>query len=662
MEECPILPHDILLLIAEYVTKAHPSSLREFALVSKSWASAAFVQLHRSISFTIVGRTRLQQDVDSCRQMLARSASFKYVRRLEIGGPGPYSDASNVEHPHSGWRLAPDEDLGESCFEITGGRHFVLKSRAGRIEKWEECPERAWSPIVGLVEDLPGLKDLLWNCPQKVPENLRLTIELTQPNVRLWMNTFGMASLDRSALTGSEWRLINSPSLYALRAAYMKGDLEEAAIARVTSRMIPNLNKLSLHSAYPAASWDTLGEEFWRDFKSDHPMAASRRRTLSSLSLVNTRGSNIIEPVCDHTSLDTLKHLAISCSPLGDLWEAVARHDFENLVSLELEIRDVESRREPWLDNARDFLLALPPLSALELTRRIHFLAIQKILNHHGHALRRLWLFQVPERSEQPNGPNERNFDTPGLIESLPRSCPLLEELAIPMRRSKGDRSEVDAYRSLRALLKLRVLDLKLDCSDYAVLWSWEDPYYVSDDLYLLDWPEPPFDPAYNDFDLQYYPESFIDGGPQVCGPPVRNGHISDALINSAVDENLARAIFTCISGDRHQLEKLTIRTRGGAVFTPYSSLPMLVNRVFREVSRDWVLKRSVRDDRRNEVSANDVTKPFRTKKWQGRACDLDKEIELEGVMEQIFRKLWPERDHHIGDWTKQWHSFPLKI
>lgn len=109
-------------------------------------------------------------------------------------------------------------------------------------------------------------------------------------------------------------------------------------------------------------------------------------------------------------------------------------------------------------------------------------------------------------------------------------------------------------------------------------------------------------------------------------------------------------------------MEKLTIRTRGGAVFTPYSSLPMLVNRVFREVSRDWVLKRSVRDDRRNEVSANDVTKPFRTKKWQGRACDLDKEIELEGVMEQIFRKLWPERDHHIGDWTKQWHSFPLKI
>ena len=105
---------------------------------------------------------------------------------------------------------------------------------------------------------------------------------------------------------------------------------------------------------------------------------------------------------------------------------------------------------EPWLDNMRDFLLALPSLSALKLTRRIHLLPVQKILNHQDHALRRLWLFQVTERSEQPNGPDERNFDTSGLIESLPRSCPLLEELAIPVRRSKGDRSEVDAYRSLR--------------------------------------------------------------------------------------------------------------------------------------------------------------------------------------------------------------------
>lgn len=142
------------------------------------------------------------------------------------------------------------------------------------------------------------------------------------------------------------------------------------------------------------------------------------------------------------------------------------------MESLKLEIRDVQSRREPWLDNVRDFLLALPPLSALKLTKRIHFLPVQKVLNHQDHALRRPWLYQVTERSEQPNGPDERDFHTLALIESLPRSCVLMKELAIPVRRSKGDRSEVDAYRSLGVLPKLRVSDLELDCSHYAILWS----------------------------------------------------------------------------------------------------------------------------------------------------------------------------------------------
>lgn len=52
----------------------------------------------------------------------------------------------------------------------------------------------------------------------------------------------------------------------------------------------------------------------------------------------------------------------------------------------------------------------------------------------------------------------------------------------------------------------------------------------------------------------------------------------------------------------------------------------MLVNRVVREVSRNWVLKRSVRKS--HDLSAKDITQPFRTTKWQGRAYGLAEEIE----------------------------------
>lgn len=121
-----------------------------------------------------------------------------------------------------------------------------------------------------------------------MPVDLLLTIEAKQPNFRLWMNTSGMTSLDRPVLAESEWRLIRSPSLYALRVAYLKGDREEAAIVRVTSGMVPNLKKLSLQSTFPATGWHTFGEEFLQDTESDCPMAVSRRRSRSFLSLLNT--------------------------------------------------------------------------------------------------------------------------------------------------------------------------------------------------------------------------------------------------------------------------------------------------------------------------------------------------------------------------------------
>jgi hypothetical protein len=54
-------------------------------------------------------------------------------------------------------------------------------------------------------------------------------------------------------------------------------------------------------------------------------------------------------------------------------------------------------------------------------------------------------------------------------FDQLGRYCPLLEDLSIPIQRSKGDSQEVALYRALGSLKSLKYLDLWLDVSPTAL-------------------------------------------------------------------------------------------------------------------------------------------------------------------------------------------------
>ena len=142
-----------------------------------------------------------------------------------------------------------------------------------------------------------------------------------------------------------------------------------------------------------------------------------------------------------------------------------------------------------------------------------------------------------------------------------------------------------------------------------------------------------------------------------------RNGHVRDALINSALDETLARAIFNCISsGKPHgasRLEQLKLQPKGGANFgEPFMECVRGLREAVASIGRSWVLVRSVRDDCPDIVTATEFN---RRQRELSDSVDIDKDArDVLANVEEVFRTLWPARQGATGKWQNDWHSWPL--
>ncbi|KAK6001653.1 hypothetical protein QM012_002143 [Aureobasidium pullulans] len=206
-------------------------------------------------------------------------------------------------------------------------------------------------------------------------------------------------------------------------------------------------------------------------------------------------------------------------------------------------------------------------------------------------------------------------------------------------------------YRILGSLDNLGNLSLTLDASDFSILWPYEA--FTSNIGYATrNWPPPPDDESFDNFERELYPKTFIHNG-----PTVRNGHVRNAFINCAVDKNLALAIFNTISytGRRNEsrLQNLSVRTIGGGSFTPYTDLRTCMAPVVYELSRSWEITRNSSMEG-YDVSIKEMDKSFS----EQRAFDMWTQRNLEEPALSVFRSLWPATDAQA--WKQEWRSFPL--
>lgn len=146
-------------------------------------------------------------------------------------------------------------------------------------------------------------------------------------------------------------------------------------------------------------------------------------------------------------------------------------------------------------------------------------------------------------------------------IHKLATLCPLLEELAVETRRSRGNAAEVALYQALGRLPRLRQLRLTLDASPPPLVDVVdEDGNAIARDTSVEPW--------FDSWAAQYLCDGNTAGVPvnlsiapnrRVLPPnfhPYRRGHLLDVFVNSAVDEALARSIFAVIDGAKRTIDQ----------------------------------------------------------------------------------------------------------
>jgi hypothetical protein len=230
-------------------------------------------------------------------------------------------------------------------------------------------------------------------------------------------------------------------------------------------------------------------------FKEAHNLSPGLLQCLEVMVGDDYMDRQVIETWRTNASFSDLQILELHSSIKQDALELLATScNFPSLTTLVLSFLTRNMQRpqtREYFEIADRFLHSLPPLRTLKLAGDLSCLSVDSILEHHGIALRALWL--------SPSDGDKRL--SPGDITRIELHCPLLEDLGLALRRSKGDATEVATYKALGFFRKLQDLSLTLDASNYDIflehaLAGLEDDEEV---------PETPSDPSFVDeFDNQF--------------------------------------------------------------------------------------------------------------------------------------------------------------
>lgn len=462
---------------------------------------------------------------------------------------------------------------------------------------------------------------------------------------------------------------MTSPCLSSLATAcsYYTQDIADyhyEAILEIIEFVAPNLKEVSL---FPAQIFSSLGPEKsrqpWRGLKLQNSDSIERQRQTSSRgSLLQLSISHFPEDLAswsNRTDFSVLRVLEIGTHPDAELFDHMATNcNFPSLKTLVLDMRepyfhlqfrqnDFEQRAQEFDRAIGRFLLSLKSLGALKLEGDIGHVTFDAMLVGHSQTLKRLHL--MPRQAY-------RQFSL-GLFKFLEiKNCTKIEELTIEVRRSRGDDMEVTSYKLLGALPRLKNLWLILDASNCALGTEYPDEEYELDDARYEE--QVPNDSRFDEGDKKILPDIYLDNGIRI-----RRGFIRDAFVNIAVDESLARSIFTTISAGKPlgpiALERMQVCADGGFIFSNHSSHCLEgFEGLAMHMSQPWLVERNPRDDCRNELIVKSLK---RYEKYYG-GYDPSKEAE------ECFKSIWPDDGTakrvytDWRDWANNWVSFPLEV
>ncbi|TVY34831.1 hypothetical protein LSUB1_G008236 [Lachnellula subtilissima] len=669
------LPLETLQQIAGHVDRSHRPSLYAFGLASKTCHSATLPLIFHHIHLSISSREALQRNVNALVTTLSRTASAGHVRYLSIKGSFRLSGASRIEgyKSHTSDRHSWFETTGVD--EILGGEepsfpspHVVYDEPV--IAKSSE-EDLAWAPVVGLIQTLPRLSKLVYDCRNQFPPTLLDALHDHHPQCKLYHLTFRLRTLLWGTPYPYEMALASSPCLYSVKVECCRRDSEgdddfnQEAMMEIVASLAPNLKKVVVVNLTPENSrrYYRRPREPWRGL----PGFVSGRSigSLTSLSLlgaVDLRPPGLLQAWARHTDFSRLRHLALGggygCEGAGvndEGMEWIAQNcSFPRLKTLRIRMQrdDMEAERPNYANNAITFFREFEPLDQLSVSGPLEPKILDAILDQHGPTLKKLTLRPSEQAFTPSNHRVRRDIPmtfTKEHILQIHTQCPALQELAISVKRTKSDTLEAEMYKSFGQMAQLKSLFLTLDCSDWGVMRDADS----RDDA------------SFDAFDRESC---------KILGF-LKKGRLRETLMNCAVDETLVRSIWETIYSSKvgRGLESLKVWTTGGGQWgtsVNNASIPPVVN----HLSRSWLVERVCRDDgdvtRVKELGrrVREARDQEQTDEYRRRAEYLRKEkdivmepgdVEEDSEIMQVFRRVWPRKEGS-RDWREDWSSLPL--
>ncbi|KAK4543576.1 hypothetical protein LTR36_005471 [Oleoguttula mirabilis] len=427
----------------------------------------------------------------------------------------------------------------------------------------------------------------------------------------------------------------------------LQHDVERWLQLLLSNDSLRHVRRVEVEGCLKITAADKPGErhESWlKDYDEDDVFAETPYRVGGYIDYESSKavqdndrvyGQEVLEAWTNYSDLSALQTLKLRQETDHSLFNwAVSYGDFGSLTTLILEVDHYDYSRtwtDPKWDVVVPFFQSLRPLRNLQVDTQLGLQFLDAILERHGCALRRLWLLYSPRMREERSATATANE-----VHRILQLCPGLEDLMLTVPRSKGDGDEIAIYRSLGQHPRLRRLALTLDCSGpHTELESLDSIPSDDEELYGLVRVDDTFD-----------------------GQRLRGANVHSALVNTAVDGDLATSIFRAISQatapGAFRLATLQLAVAGGAsAFLPPNGMTeSFTSDLLRVLGRSWLCEPHPRDDKKDEVVVTELDQAARERAEE----DVGTKLWEYGT---VLRKIWPKGED--DDWRKDWRSFPLQ-
>jgi hypothetical protein len=642
------LPLEILQQIAGCLETVHRPSLFTFSLTSQACYRASVFLIFRQINILVRNPGSLRRDADRLTEALSRMDSARHVQCISIKGDVRLNVVK--DNRHAEWlRGTGRDEILVDWDPMSYHRHYVIYDEP--VIKKDSEEDLAWTPMVDMVQAIPHLKDLIYDCESQFPPNLLSTLHRQHPYCRLHHLSFRFRTLLWGVPYPYEMELATSPLLYKVKIistgqdSEYDDDFNEEALMELAAGLAPNLKEVAVVDIISIrsnryhrrrGSWQGL------------PGFTGTVGSLKSLSIkgyANLRSPDLLQDWAKHTDFTCLQSLELgggyentTNALSSDTMEWVAQNlSFPQLRKLSVYVGrdDMMDERPHYSRNAVSFFQNLESLEELAVHGPIDSQIFKTLLCHHGQTLKKLKLRPFEDFYYVSNGRDRRDIAmefTKDDFLQIQAHCPVLEDLAITVKRNQSSASETEIYRCFGTIRNLRYLFLTLDCSNMRVTRdSTYDPQFDGEDNRLVD---------------------------DDTATSVKKGVFKETLINCAVDEALAHSIWKTIVQNKagRKLKRLRLWTRGGFEYSTRWGVQH-ASTIVAVLSRSWLLERVPRDDQ-DDITVRELGKCGRQVGMGIYASDV--QAFSKSAAGQVFNSIWPRKEGS-RDWRDDWSSFPLQ-